>query len=99
PAPLKRTLPELEILAVEVGVKLVQFVEKAMNKPLDTVHVWTDSEVALQWIRNNRSDKVFVKNRVKSIRDIAENYDFQHVASKGNPADKLTRGISGKEFV
>ena len=99
PAPCKRTLPELEILAVEIGVKLVKFVEKALDKPMETIHIWTDSEIALQWIRNDKSNKVFVQNRVKSIRDGADNFKFLHVSSKSNPADLLSRGISGKDYL
>ena len=62
------------------------------------VIIWSDSEAALQWIRNNNSKIPYVQNRVSNIREIGSSFQFLHVPNKENPADLLTRGISIKQF-
>ena len=100
-APIKtKTLPQLELTAVWLGTKVAKYVVSNFNSiTFSDVIVWSDSEVCLQWIRNNNSNLTYVKNRVAEIREISSNYKFYHVVSNQNPADLLTRGMSYNDFI
>ncbi|XP_015118378.1 uncharacterized protein LOC107042025 [Diachasma alloeum] len=58
-------------------------------------HLWSDSAVALAWIRSPPSRwKDFVHNRVVKIQETLPNATWRHVSEKGNPADCASRGIT-----
>jgi len=99
-APVKcKTLPQLELTALYVGVKLQHYiVETLSNIEFKRVYMWSDSEVALQWIRNNASKDVYVRNRVATILEVGSHCAYQHVLTDQNPADYLTRGQSAKKL-
>ncbi|XP_011689996.1 PREDICTED: uncharacterized protein LOC105451327 [Wasmannia auropunctata] len=57
-------------------------------------HLWTDSTVALTWIKSHPSRwKEFVRNRVAFIQELS-NSRWHHVSGKENPADVASRGTS-----
>ena len=57
--------------------------------------LWTDSAVALSWIRSeSRSLKPFVANRVSSIQELTDNDQWHHIEGKDNPADLASREVS-----
>ena len=94
-APLKsRTLPQLELMALLVGARLAKYIVTTFNKvKFAKILIWSDNEACIQWVRNNKSDIVFVKNRVAEIRELTANIQIHHVDTKQNPADLLTRGV------
>ena len=99
-APLKtRTIPQLELTAVLVGCRLASHLLEVLQKKFE-VYVWTDNLPCLQWIANDRSTIVYVKNRVAEIRNLKERCSLQlgHVDTKQNPADLLSRGCSVKNL-
>ena len=72
---------------------------RALEVPLQEVHFWTDSQNVLGWIRNaSRHFKPFVANRVGKIHRVTEPSQWQHVATKSNPADLLTRGLTATQL-
>ena len=96
-APIKsRTLPQLELMAMLIGGRLIKWVMDTLNAKFTSVHLWTDNEACLQWVKNNKSEIVFVKNRVAEINRLKDQYRFQtlHVSSEENPADLLSRGLT-----
>ena len=96
-APVKRvTLPRLELLACVLGTTLLKKVIKAMNIPSDVkIHCWSDSQIALGWIRNNASKyKQFVGNRIQSIQSVTPPSCWKHCPGDQNPADQATRASS-----
>ena len=95
-APVKtKTLPQLELTALYVGVMLQQYIRDTMiNIQFKEVYLWSDSEVALYQVKNNNSKKVYVRNRVTAINEIGSHCTIQHVSGAQNPADLLTRGRS-----
>lgn len=57
------TIPRLELLAVLIGVRAVQFVIKQMELENIDVTLWSDSKCALHWIKNHsRLLPKFVQN-------------------------------------
>ena len=66
---------------------LVENVRAAIKGyPLNSVHGWIDSTVALHWISGGGTYKQFVANRVRKIN--AKNFiEWRHVESERNPAD------------
>ncbi|XP_068223542.1 uncharacterized protein [Palaemon carinicauda] len=62
------------------------------------VIIWSDSEVALQWLKNNKCKITSIQNRVAQIKEIGSSFNVLYVSTKENPADLLTRGISITQF-
>ncbi|XP_062602892.1 uncharacterized protein LOC134264633 [Saccostrea cucullata] len=94
--PLKKiTLPRLELLAVVIGVRCINFVEQQLKLPVTEKILWTDSQCVLHWIRMKKPLKTFVENRVKEIRN-NKDITFQYVSTKDNPADIASRGTAVK---
>ena len=101
-APLKqRTLPQLELTALQVGVQLTSYIINTLsNIRIERSVVYSDNEAALQWVRNDSSSITYVKNRVHHIREHISKYSIElhHVLSQENPADMLSRGITVTKF-
>ena len=101
-APLKAvSLPRLELLGCLMGARLVTFVRRALCLPECTpVYCWTDSTVALGWIRASPLKwKQFVANRVSEIQSLTSPAVWMHCPGECNPADLTTRGVSAVELV
>lgn len=94
--PMKtRSLPQLELTAIQIGTRLARYITTTLKSvDIENVYIWSDSEVALQWIRNGNSNIVYVKNRVSKISCDASGFKFHYVPSNSNPADLLSRGAS-----
>ena len=100
-APLKKmTLPKLELMAALTGARLGNFVQQALKQRYAniTVKLWTDSEIVLHWLNNDKPLKSFVANRVREIKELFSTTHWNHCPTKSNPADLLTRGISAQQF-
>ena len=67
---------------------------QALTVTVNQVFMWTDSTTVLQWIHYNEKQPIFVANRVCEILEYAS--VDHHVATKDNPADAGTRGISAE---
>ena len=101
------TIPRLETLAVEIGMRHAQSLIKELtdeDKPT-RLDVFSDSTIALSWILTKEQKKQWVNNRVTSVhkieaelRAIDIDVSFHHVASEQNPADLATRGMSSTEL-
>lgn len=64
----------------------------AHPKSYESLHLHTDAEVVLAWIRSpHRNYKQFVAHRVGEILTLTEPGDWRHVGSKENLADCLTK--------
>ena len=93
------SIPRLELLAILIGVRAVTFVEEQIHIPITQIFLWSDSMIALSWLRCTKPLKVFVRNRVQEIKQKASNVDFRYVNTKENPADKMTRGENAKSLI
>ena len=66
-----RTIPELELMAMTLGVKLEEFLQKTLKSvtPKIETFYWSDSLVCIAWSKSQKSLKPFVKNRVSFIQN------------------------------
>ena len=101
-APMKtRSIPQLELTAFLIGARLVKWIIDTFGKIFHPIYLWTDNEACLQWVRNNISEIVYVKNRVAEIRRLKDHYHFHtfHVPTLENPADLLSRGLNHNQLL
>jgi hypothetical protein len=101
-APIKRqSTPRLELLGATILVRLVKSVKEAMSslKTPPEVFLWSDSYTALCWIRNDKTWKAYVQNRVKEIRELFDREKWRFCPEEINIADLPSRGCSAEELV
>ena len=101
-SPLKaQTIPRLELLSALLLARLLSTVTQALQSELglSSPLCYTDSTVALHWIRGvEKSWKPFVQNRVSEIRRILPPDHWMHCSGKENPADLPSRGLTTREL-
>ena len=100
-APLKIvTLPRPELLAAVVNTRLTRFVADWLKRDISRVVLWSDSTVALHWLKRPPSNwKLFVANRVSEIQSTWSPEHWRHCPGNDNPADLLTRGFGHKDLI
>ena len=94
------TLPQLELIAAILSVKLVNYVVNtcpALNSV--KTYCWTDSQIVLHWINSQKLFKSYVQRRVNDIKTKAPTADWRYVYSDCNPADYLSRSMTAKAFL
>jgi len=73
------------VLLAQLTAKARECLEFPETTP---VHLWTDSTVALAWIRSDPSRwREFIGNRVSLIQELLPRAVWHHVAGEENPAD------------
>jgi hypothetical protein len=101
PALPARTIPKLELMAVDKEVKLAHHVNKPLGIEMTEMFIWTDSKTALQWLAMPEGNlRVLPHNYCKKIK--AEIHDLRQVRwvpSIENPADIPTRPKTVKEMI
>ena len=101
-APLQtQTIPRLELLSAFLLSKLVASVKEALSPVLPQVSLrcYTDSQVALFWIRGTHKEwRPFVNNRVLEIRRRVHPDCWSHCPGSSNPADLPSRGLTSLEL-
>ena len=93
-APIKtKSIPQLELTALLLGCRLANYICSVLPNKFKIV-IWGDNLPSLQWIEGNKSDIVYVRNRVGEILTLQRSLDFElrHVPTECNPADILSRG-------
>nr|CAD2193096.1 unnamed protein product [Meloidogyne enterolobii] len=85
------TIPRLELQALALGVKLLNFAQKELNFENNQATIWTDSSCNID--RLNRYEKYdrFTANRIVQIRG---KYIIKHIPGEENPADLCSRGTT-----
>ncbi|KMQ88303.1 gag-pol polyprotein precursor [Lasius niger] len=89
-----RVINDLDLARVTLAVAKT----KSLHTDRIPLHLWTDSTIALTWIKGHPSRwKDFVRNRVSFIQELS-NSRWHHVSGKENPADLASRGISPQQL-
>jgi hypothetical protein len=90
--------PRLELAAVELATRVLQFLLRELDQPVNEPHtIWTDNECTLRWLVSYEQKPVFVENRVRKIRRVA-GVQIRYVPTESNPADLGTRGATASEL-
>ncbi|XP_065076551.1 uncharacterized protein LOC135700089 [Ochlerotatus camptorhynchus] len=99
-APLKpMTIPKLELQGCLLGTRMMKFVQANHSITIRRRVLWTDSSVALSWIRADpRNYRPFVANRVGEILENTTVDEWRWVPSGFNAADEATKWGSGPYF-
>ncbi|XP_068229388.1 uncharacterized protein [Palaemon carinicauda] len=98
----KLTIPKLQLLASLLGFRLAKTL-KELIEPREIV-MRTDSKVTLAWVASpNAKDNnnAFISNRVAEIIFFYQvcGFNLNHVLSKQNPADVLSRGATTQQLL
>lgn len=100
-APIKMvTIPRLELCAVELCCQLITKFKEIPVFTNSPIHIWTDSEIVLHWLRKPINElKLFVANRVSRILATCSVENIRHIRSELNPADLISRGVKVETFI
>lgn len=98
--PVKRVpLARLGLLAALIGTTLLTYACKATTLTTTHATVWTDSTVALAWLRNYPNHRTtFVCNGATVIRTITSPSQWKHCPRQHNPADMVTTGSTPSQL-
>ena len=75
-------------------------IKKALQIAFSKVHLWSDSTIALQWIKTKpHTQPTVIANRIAEIQRITSSYEWRHVPFQYNPADLVSHGQMSQEFL
>ena len=63
------TIPRLELMAILIGVRCIQYVKEQLMLEITNTSLWSDSQVALTWTNSDKSLPVFDRNMVCEIKE------------------------------
>ena len=87
------TIPRLELTAAVIGARLLAYVKEQLTEPPQSCFLWTDSMVALSWIRSDAGRwGVYARNRIREIQELTDTENWGHCPGHENPADLPSRG-------
>ncbi|XP_076246367.1 uncharacterized protein LOC143186569 [Calliopsis andreniformis] len=100
-APIKtQSIPILELNGAVLLAELILHVTNSLAIKTDRVVCWTDSTIALAWLKKHPSTwKVVVTNRVSKVQTSLPNAEWRYVPTRSNPADLNSRGMDAADFL
>lgn len=99
PIKTKITLPRMELCGATLLAQLMTTVRNAFPKNNVDMTAWSDSTVALGWIKADPLKyKTFVANRTAEIQS-AKMSTWRYCPSEDNPADCASRGLMPTELL
>ena len=72
-------IPRLELMACVLLTKLLQSVLKGLSLNNASIYCWSDSMIALYWIKNNKEWKIWVQNRVDIIKKVVKSDNWHYI--------------------
>ena len=97
-APIRSpTIPNMELLGMNLGAELSCLVSEALN--IEPIGYMSDSSTACWWThRPGRQESVFVRSKLENISRLTNGTPWQYVKTDENPADIPTRGCTPLEL-
>ena len=94
-APLRRlSRPRLELCPAMMLADMHQASARALKTSFNKIRFWTVSMIVLAWLESPAvRRKTFVAKRVNHIQETTNIEDWNHISSKENPADLLSRDV------
>ncbi|XP_078051557.1 uncharacterized protein LOC144477699, partial [Augochlora pura] len=94
-APIKtQSIPVLVLNGAVLLSELLVHVLSSLAIKVERVVCWTDSTIALAWLKKHASTwKVVIANRVSKIQTLLPQAEWRHVPTSSNPADLNSRGV------
>ncbi|XP_070505333.1 uncharacterized protein [Chironomus tepperi] len=85
-------IPRLELLSCLIAARLTNTILNLHKDLKLSVYIWTDSEVALRWIKNpNQRLPKFAVSPIEEILEITQAESWRHVDTRNNVADIATK--------
>ncbi|ETN72012.1 hypothetical protein NECAME_19060 [Necator americanus] len=100
-SPLKSTLtiPRPELSTIALGAKLLKHICLNVDITIEQIFIWSDSNVALTWTKSKNSLPLFIRKRIKSIKENAADAILRFVPGDSNPADVGSRGLAIQNLI
>ena len=57
-----------------VGAQLIRYLSETMEMGWADILLWSDSSTSIQWVNNNKSDIIYVRNREAEIRRVRDQF-------------------------
>ncbi|KAL0838847.1 hypothetical protein ABMA28_016875 [Loxostege sticticalis] len=95
------TIPRLELNAALLLTHLIKRTHDTLSLKLkiNNVYLFTDSMIVLGWLNTEIINlQAYVANRVKIIKEVSSQYQWQYINTKENPADLISRGMDPQEI-
>ena len=87
-------MPRMELTTAALSVRVANQLKRELFLTVDREIFWTDSQVALRYIKNEtKKFKFFVANRVQFIQENTKKDQWKYIPTKHSPADLASRGI------
>ena len=96
----RESMPRKEIIALDLGARLLRECLDSTTLPIERFEVWTDSQTVVKWCTNKDLElRVFERNRVDLILRNTKRKPPRYIPTNLNPADVGTRPcrVSQKE--
>ncbi|XP_061708236.1 uncharacterized protein LOC133518592 [Cydia pomonella] len=93
------SIPRAELMGALIATRLYLQVKEALDLSNCRVFFWTDASVAFTWITSEGDWNIFVKNRVKEIRQHTNVENWRHLPGLLNPADLPSRGCNARQLL
>ena len=98
--PKQDTIPRWELQSLVTAGHLAEFVVKDVevleNCP---IYIWGDNKPALSWCSSSDIEDIYVFRRVSTLRNLCPKAILMYIKSEDNPADILTKPITGEDLL
>ncbi|XP_058791019.1 uncharacterized protein LOC131664145 [Phymastichus coffea] len=95
----RMTIPRLELRATLIAAMLLKNAASALSVPPMSCHLWSDSQVALHWLRSDEPvGHDIIDNYVSHVQEISTGVTFHHVPTSCTPADVASRGTDSTKL-
>ena len=92
------SIPRKELIALDLGARLLRECLEGTTLPIDNFELWSDSKTVIQWCSQKSLElRVFERNRVDLILRNTQGKAPRYVATDLNPADVATRGCRAEQ--